>query len=490
MNFAATTSKNPPATAVKLSFTEKFGYGLGDTASNFVWALMMNFIMFYYTDIFGITAAAAGTMLLFARSTDGVVDFFIGAMADRTKSKWGRFRPYLVWLCVPLAVVFVLVFTTPDLSPAGKLVWAWVTYNLLMLLYSTINIPYGALSGVMTDDPLERTSLNSYRMSLAQIGGILANSTFIVLIMKLGAGNQQLGAQRTVLLFSAVATVLFLISFWTTKERIHPPAQQKTSLLQDLKNLFRNRHWIMMFAVGIINITFAVVRGSAGIYYLQRYLKLDTAGDAKYFFKCETGHAIEVFYLGQIGTYFLISGLAMVFGAMMTRFAVKLMGKKWSFITSLALVALTAIPFYFIKPDQMPLVYAFQILGMIFAGINATLFWAMVADTADFQEWKFKVRTTGVAFSATTCAQKAGMGIGAAFAGYLISYFGYDPKAADQTPEAIHGILLLVSLIPAVGLLLLSGAFTIYGLNEPICKTMREELAQRREQESASPPKS
>ena len=199
--------------SMKLSFIEKFGYGLGDTASNFVWALMMNFIMFYYTDIFGITAAAAGTMLLFARSTDGVVDFFIGAIADRTKSKWGRFRPYLVWLCVPLAVVFVLAFTTPNLSPAGKIVWAWVTYNLLMLLYSAINIPYGALSGVMTDDPLERTSLNSYRMALAQIGGIIANSSFMMLIVKFAANNQQLGAQRTVMLFSAIAIVLFLVSF-------------------------------------------------------------------------------------------------------------------------------------------------------------------------------------------------------------------------------------------------------------------------------------
>lgn len=465
---------------MKLSFTEKLGYGLGDTASNFVWALMMNFIMFYYTDIFGITAAAAGTMLLFARSTDGVVDFFIGAIADRTKSRWGRFRPYLLWLCLPLAIVFVLAFTTPDLSPAGKLVWAWVTYNALMLLYSAINIPYGALSGVMTDDPLERTSLNSYRMSLAQIGGIIANSSFIVLIARFGAGNQQLGAQRTVMLFSLAAIVLFLISFWTTKERIHPPADQKTNLLQDLRNLFGNRHWVMMFAVGIINITFAVVRGTAGIYYLQRYLKLDADGDAKAFYRWYSGGALELFFLGQIGTFFLLSGLAMIFGAMMTRFAVRFLGKKWSFITSLALVALTAIPFYFIRPDQMPLVYGFQTLGMIFAGINATLFWAMVADTADFQEWKYNVRTTGVAFSATTCAQKAGMGIGAAIAGYLISSFGYDPKAATQTPEALHGILLLNSLIPAVGLFLLAGAFTIYGLNEHLCKTMREELAARR----------
>ena len=474
---------------MKLSIKEKAGYGLGDTASNFVWALMMNFIMFYYTDIFGITAAAAGTMLLFARCSDGIVDFFIGAIADRTKSRWGRFRPYLIWLSVPLAVMFILTFTTPNISPAGKLVWAWVTYNFLMLLYSAINIPYGALSGVMTDDPLERTSINSYRMSLAQIGGIIANSTFMVLIVKLGGStpdkqlNQQIGAQHTVMLFSAMAVVFFLISFLTTKERIHPPASQKTNMLQDLKTLFLNRHWIMLFACGIINITFAVVRGSAGMYYLQRYLKWDE---------------------GQIFWYFLISGLAMIFGAMLTRFAVEVIGKKWSFITSLALVAITAIPFYFIKADLSALVVnseifgqsikidqttmlvmIFQVLGMIFAGINATLFWAMVADTADFQEWKYQVRTTGVAFSATTCAQKAGMGIGAAFAGFLITHFGYDPKATEQTPEAIQGILLLVSLIPAVGLLLLSAFFTLYGLSEPICKTMREELADRRASRSA-----
>ena len=458
---------NSETKSMKLSFGEKFGYGLGDTASNFVWALMMNFIMFYYTDIFGITAAAAGTMLLFARSTDGVVDFFIGAIADRTKSKWGRFRPYLVWLCVPLAFVFVLAFTTPNISPAGKIVWAWVTYNLMMLLYSAINIPYGALSGVMTDDPLERTSLNSYRMSLAQIGGIIANSSFMVLIVKFGGQNQQLGAQRTVMLFSAIAIVLFLISFLTTKDRIHPPANQHTKLTQDLKTLFLNRHWIVMFVTGIVNITFAVVRGTAGIYYLKSYLHWDG---------------------GQIGTYFLVSGLAMIFGAMMTRFAVQAIGKKAAFITSLMLVALTAIPFYWIQPDQTALVFTFVVLGMICAGINATLFWALVADTADFQEWKYKTRTTGVVFSATTCAQKAGMGIGAAFAGFLISAFGYVPNSV-QTPDALSGILLLNSLIPAGGLLLLAACFTIYGLNENTCKTMREELAQRRKQDEPVVPK-
>ncbi len=445
---------------MKISVKEKIGYGLGDTASNFVWALMMNFIMYYYTDIYGITAAAAGTMLLFARSTDGVFDFFIGALADRTKTRWGRFRPYLLWLCVPLAIVFVLAFTTPNFSPAGKLVWAWVTYNALMLLYSAINIPYGALSGVMTDDTLERTSINSYRMALAQIGGIIANSSFLLLIPKFGGGNKQLGAQLTVLLFSVMAVALFLITFFSTRERIQPPAAQKTRLRDDLKTLLANRHWLLLFLVGIVNITLAVVRGSSGIYYLKSYLHWPEGDD-------------------RITMFFLFGGLAMIFGAMLTKFAVKAVGKKTAFIASMVLVALTALPFYWIKPEQVSLVFTFQIIGAIFSGINATLFWALVADTADFAEWKFNVRTTGIIFSAVTCAQKAGMGIGAAFAGWLLTVFGYVANV-EQSADSLHGILLMTSLIPAVGLLILAGVFSFYGLNEKLCQTMREELAARR----------
>ena len=443
---------------MKLSIKEKVGYGLGDTASNFVWALMMNYIMFFYTDIFGITAAAAGTMLLFARFGDGFVDFFIGAVADRTKSKYGRFRPYLLWLCLPLAVIFVLAFTTPQFSDWGKLVWAWTTYNLLMLLYSIVNIPYGALSGVMTDDSLERTSLNSYRMVFAQIGGIVANSSFLMLIHQFGGENQQLGAQRTVMLFAAVATVFFVITFLTTRERIQPAAQQKTNLGGDVKSLLANRPWLVMFIAGLLNITFGVVRGTATIYYLKNYLNWNE---------------------GRVGTFFLISGLAMIFGAMITKFAVKAIGKKWSYIVSMALVAATAVPFYWIKPDQTELVFVFQILGMIFSGINATLYWAQIADTADYGEWKFGVRTTGLIFSATTASQKAGMGIGAAMAGWMLANSGYVANV-EQSAESIHGILLLFSLIPAAGCLFLACIFMFYGLNEKICKTMREELAARR----------
>lgn len=450
---------------MRLSVVEKFGYGLGDTASNFVWALMMNFIMYFYTDIFGITAAAAGTMLLFARSTDGFFDFFVGAVADRTKTRWGRFRPWLLWLCLPLAIVFVLAFTTPGLSPAGRLVWAWVTYNLLMLTYSAINIPYGALSGVMTDDPLERTSLNAYRMGLAQIGGIIANTSFLSLVASFGGDDPGRGARLTVTLFAAAAVVLFLICFATTRERIHPPPTQRTSLRDDIRMLLANPHWLMMFVVGIVNITFAVIRGSAGIYYLKNYLGWD-----------------DVRLLGSlpaIPLYFLLGGLAMIGGAMLTPFVVRAIGKKWAFVVSMIVVAATAVPFYVIQPGQPGLVFACHLAGMVAAGVNATLYWTLVADTADFAEWRFGARTTGIIFSATTCAQKAGMGIGAAVAGYLLDYYGYLPNE-PLSDSARQGILLMMSLIPAAGLVALAALFCRYGLTEGVCRAMREDLAARR----------
>jgi GPH family glycoside/pentoside/hexuronide:cation symporter len=443
---------------MKLSIKEKVGYGLGDTASNLVWATLMSFIMYYYTDVFGIAAAAVGTMFLFARFFDGITDFMTGAIADRTNSRWGKFRPYLLWMCAPLAIITVLTFTVPDFDPTGKLVYAWVTYNLLMLFYTLVNIPYSALSGVMTDDPLDRTSLNSYRMVLAQCGGFLVNGATLPLVAYFGKGNEALGFQLTTALFGLLVVVLFLVTFSTTKERIQPEAEKKTTLRGDLGTLFRNRHWVIMFAAGMLDLTFIIIRAATLVYYCKYYLNFDE---------------------GRTTTFLLLGNIGFIAGAVATRFLVRAVGKKAGLITAHIILAVTAAATFWVPPQHVWLVMLMQILHTIGGGFNATLYWAMIADTADFSEWKFKVRTTGIVFSATTCSQKIGMGIGGAVTGYLMTSFGYIAGAV-QTAQASQGILMLVSLIPAAGFALVACLFAGYGLNEEVCKTVREELAARR----------
>jgi GPH family glycoside/pentoside/hexuronide:cation symporter len=444
---------------MKISVKEKIGFGLGDTASNLVWATLMSFVMYFYTDVFGITAAAVGTMFLFSRVFDGVSDFFAGAIADRTNTRWGRFRPYLLWMCLPMAVVTVLTFTVPDFDPTGKLIYAWVTYNLLMLVYTAINIPYSALSGVMTDDPLERTSLNSYRMVLAQCGGFLVNGAMLPLVKLFGNGDEARGFQMTTALFGLLVVCLFLVTFATTKERIHPHPSQKTRLKEDLRMLFRNRHWIVMFAAGMLDLAFIIVRAGSLVYYAKYYLQLDEA---------------------RTTTFLLLGNVGFIAGAAGARFLVAAVGKKAGLIQAHLLLAATAGATYFVAPSQVGLAFALQLLHAVGGGLNATLYWAMIADTADFSEWKFKVRTTGIVFSATTCSQKIGMGIGGAIAGLLLTNFGY-VAGAVQTAQANHGILLLVSLIPAAGFAAVALLFRCYGLDEALCGTIRQDLAERRQ---------
>jgi GPH family glycoside/pentoside/hexuronide:cation symporter len=469
---------------MKLSFLEKFGFGLGDTASNFIWATLSSFLMFYYTDIFGISASAVGVLLLVARCLDGFVDLTVGAVADRTNTRWGKFRPYILWTCVPLGVLMVLTFTTPDFSPSWKLVYAWVTYNLLMILYTVINIPYSALSGVMTDDPLDRTSLNSYRMSLAQVGGLIVNACTLPLIKYFGANggmvDQHRGYQLTMLLFACLAVVLFLVTFATTKERIQPPPTQESNLWAELGMLFRNPQWLMMLAAGIIAMTFMIVRGGIGIYYFRYYVGDKALADF-YPWLASAGNPL-LHQVGQrdIFSAFLVTGsIAAIFGATLTRFLVKFTGKKGGYIFTMMVMSLTAAVYYWIPGDAVGVMLLFQIFSCAIGMMNATLFWTMIADTADYAEWRFKVRTTGMIFSATTASQKIGMGIAGAVSGFLLAHFGYVANHA-QTAEALHGIVLMMSLIPAIGFMVLAVIFCFYGLNEKRLEEIRADLARRR----------
>ncbi len=477
----------PPSRTIpaRLSFLEKFGFGLGDTASNFVWGTLGFFLMYYYTEIFGISAYSAGLLFLVTRSGDGFIDFCMGAIADRTNTRWGKFRPYLLWMCVPLAVIFVLTFTTPNLDTNGKVVYAWVTYSLLMILYTAINIPYAALSGVMTDNPIDRTSLNSFRMALARIGGLIVTASTLPLIAFFGGlpgdfnktaltpeqhAAASHGYQLTILFFASLAIVLFLVTFFTTRERIQPPPTQKTKLLEDLATLFRNRHWVMMFVASLIVMTMIIVRDTTLLFYAKYYAGL-------------TGHSISLFgYEYQMDSFLLVLGnLGFIPGAIVAPYFVRLIGKKYSYIVTLFGLSLTCLIFYWIPPGQFTFIFVFHTLSNFFGGLNSALYFSLIADTADFAEWKFHVRNTGIVFSATTCSQKVGLGIGGFVQGAVLTAFGYVPDVAAQTPQAQQGILLMVSIIPAVGYFLIAAIFNLYGLDENLCKTIREDLAQRRQ---------
>jgi len=443
---------------MKLSVREKIGFGLGDTASNLVWASLMSFIMFFYTDVFGITAAAVGTMFLFARVFDGVTDFLIGAMADRTQTRWGKFRPFLLWMAIPLAVMMVLTFTVPGFSQNGKVVYTWITYNLLMLAYTAVNIPYSALSGVMTDDPLERTSLNSYRMVLAQAGGFIVNAAMLPLVQALGRGNTGLGYQLTTAVFGIGAVALIWFTFSSTRERIQPPPGQKTTLRADLGTLFRNPHWVILFAVGLMDLTFIIIRAGSLVYYCKYTLLLDEK---------------------QTSVFLVLGNVGFIAGAVITRFVVARMGKKGALILAHLIMAVSALAAYGLKPGDPTLALVLQVIHAIGGGINATVFFAMIADAADFSEWKFGTRNTGIVFSAVTCSQKVGMGLGGVLAGWILTHYGYVANAV-QTPQANFGITLMVSLIPAIGFLVVVALFTRYGLSEQFCARIREDLTKRR----------
>lgn len=443
---------------MKLSFTEKVGYGLGDTASNLVWATLMSFMMIYYTDVFGISAAAVGTMFFFARVFDGIMDFLMGAVADRTQTRWGRFRPYLLWMCLPMALIMVLTFTVPGFSPGGKLVYAWITYNLLMVIYTAINIPYSALSGVMTSDPLERTSLNSYRMVLAQCGGFIVSGATLPLVLWFGKGDRALGYQMAMGLFGLFAICLFLVTFTTTRERIQPLPEQRTSLPEDLRRLMGNRHWMVLFSVAMLDQIFVCIRSQSLVYYTKYVMAMDEQ---------------------QTTTFLLLGNAGVIAGAMVTRFLVASIGKRNTMVLAHVIMAISTALFYLLPSSAMAGAFALQFLHSLGGGFVAVLLFAMIADTADFSEWKFGVRTTGIVFSATTCAQKIGIGIGGGLIGLLLTNFGYLANAVQST-EAMNGILLLVSLIPAAGFLAVAALFSRYGLTEPVCREINGDLAARR----------
>ncbi|WOH36156.1 glycoside-pentoside-hexuronide (GPH):cation symporter [Thalassotalea fonticola] len=441
---------------IKLSVTEKLGYGMGDAASNIIFQTVMTFLAFFYTDIFGISAAAVGTLFLSVRLLDAITDPVMGAVADRTETKWGKYRPYLVWLCIPYAAICILTFTTPDWSENAKLVYAFVTYGLLMIMYTAINIPYCALGGVLTSDPKERVSIQSYRFALASLAGIMITAFTLPLVDFFGNGDKAQGYQFTIILMSMIGVGLFIICFATTKERIPSPKRADYSIKHDLKMLLKNDQWIVVGIITFIVMFAVILRATVSLYYVNYVLNRPDLATA-------------FVTTGMVGMF-----LGTLFAKPITDKFCKV--KVYSYTT--LTIACLCFALYFLDNSYVLLAFGFQFLIGFLQQMTTPIIWVMMTDTVDYGELKTGERMTAFTFSGSLFILKLGMSVAGAIAGWILAFYGYQ-GAEQQTERALEGINLLFTIIPATASLIAFGLVRKYKLNNVQLKNIQQQLSAR-----------
>lgn len=457
----------------KLSFKEKIGYGCGDFASVLFWQTIMVYLLFFYTDVFGLTAAAAGIMFFVSRILDAFFDVVIGMTADRTKSRWGKFRPYILWGAVPLAISAVLAFTTPGFGETGKLVYAYITFIAFMFLYSTVNIPYTALLGVISDDPVDRTSASSFKFVGAYIAGFLVSATALPFAKYFGNGDQGKGWQLTMIIFAITAVIFFVITFLSTRERIQPIAKEKTSIKNDLKDLSKNTPWILLFIMTILFILFVCIRLSVTPHYFKYFVREQEVNIFGTIYK----YGFEV-----LASAFNTVGQAMsLIGVLLVPWFAKVFGRKNALIILFSTAMVCTGLFYFLRPGDLFWIFMLQAIGSISGGPCSALFWVMYADTADHSEWKTGRRATGLVFSASIMSNKLGWAIGSMIAGLILASTGFIPNVI-QNFDVQNGLKSMMSIIPvAAGVIALIILMVFYKLDETTMKKVKAELEERRQ---------
>ncbi|TRY31756.1 MFS transporter [Aliiglaciecola sp. M165] len=441
---------------------EKLGYAMGDVASNFYWRVFDVFLFIFYTDIVGLSPAAVGTMMLVTRLIDAFTDPMMGALADRTKTRFGKFRPYLLWGIIPLAAAGVLTFTVPDLDQDGRLIWAYATYVFMMLAYTFINVPYGALLGVISQDSQQRTALSSFRFIGAFSGGTIVAYITPELVSWYGNGDDAVGWQLTMVTYGVIAAVLFSITFLSCKERVQPIAKETHSVVQDIKDLLHNKPWIVLFSLALIIMLTITIRASVGTFYF------------KYFVERED----------LIGLFTGLYMISLAIGAASTPLLTKLLGKRQLLILLMSLVTVFSVMFYFVEKDQIELIFALQIAIGLCLGPKSPLVFSMYADTADYSELKTGRRSTAMVFAAAAFSQKLGGALAGASIGWVLAAVGYQANVV-QTHESNHGIVLLISIIPGVFALLSVFCITLYKLSEQQMVDIHQQLAQQRSTQGA-----
>ena len=458
-----------------IKLTEKIGYGFGDMASSMFWKLFGAYLMIFYTDVFGLPAAVVGTMFLITRIWDSAFDPIVGVVADRTHSRWGKFRPYLLWLAVPFGIIGILTFVTPDWSPTGKLIYAYVTYSLMMMIYSAINVPYASLLGVMSPNPKERNTLSTYRMTFAYIGSFIALLLFMPLVNFFSGNSKELADQQTgwtmaVVVIAILCIVLFFGCFAWTKERVRPIKETQNPLKEDLKDLFKNKPWWILLGAGVAALVFNSIRDGATVYYF------------KYFVVEENYATVSFFGMSFVlsGLYLALGQAANIIGVIAAAPVSNRIGKRNTYMWAMIIATVLSVIFYWFDKDDLIWMFVFQALISVCAGSIFPLLWSMYADCADYSELKTGNRATGLIFSSSSMSQKFGWAIGTAVTGWLLGFFGFQANAV-QSEEAISGIKMFLSFLPAIGTILSVVFISMYPLTENKMKDITTELEHKRQ---------
>jgi GPH family glycoside/pentoside/hexuronide:cation symporter len=447
----------------KLALREKFAYGVGDAAANLIFQTQITFLLFFYTNVLGIASGVAGTILLISRAFDACNDPIIGALADRTRTRWGHYRPWILWTAVPMAIALVLCYTVPDTSPTGKILWAVATYNILMAVYAANNIPYCALSGVMTADSRERTSLSSWRFVCAMFATLVVNMFTLKMVHSFGGSDVAAGYRATMAVWGAVAVVLFVVAFTFTRERVLPSPRQHSTVRQDLADLLQNKPWIKLFALALLIHVELALRGSGMLYYFKYYLR---APDL----------------LSWIDNFGLFNGVGLAFviiGVSLSKWLVEWLGKRAAFRVCLVLSALFMGLMAIVPNDSLASLFLVQILLQLSFGPTIPILWSMMADVVDYSEWETGRRSTALAFASIVFGLKLGLGIGGWLNGEALAWLGYT-KDAQLTTMAVHGIVMLVSVVPAASLLVGAVVLRYYPLTDKFMDEIEVALAERR----------
>ena len=439
------------------------------------WKLFGAYLMIFYTDVFGLPAAVVGTMFLITRIWDSAFDPIVGVVADRTHSRWGKFRPYLLWLAVPFGIIGILTFVTPDWSPTGKLIYAYVTYSLMMMIYSAINVPYASLLGVMSPNPKERNTLSTYRMTFAYIGSFIALLLFMPLVNFFSGNSKELADQQTgwtlaVVVIAILCIVLFFGCFAWTKERVKPIKETQNPLKEDLKDLFKNKPWWILLGAGVAALVFNSIRDGATVYYF------------KYFVVEEDYATVSFFGMSFVlsGLYLALGQAANIIGVIAAAPVSNRIGKRNTYMWAMIIATVLSVIFYWFDKEDLIWMFVFQALISVCAGSIFPLLWSMYADCADYSELKTGNRATGLIFSSSSMSQKFGWAIGTAVTGWLLGFFGFQANAV-QSEEAISGIKMFLSFLPAIGTILSVVFISMYPLTENKMKDITTELEHKRQ---------